>query len=134
MRPLKLKIAGLNSFVEEQIIDFEVLTEKGLFGIFGPTGSGKSTIIDAITLSMYGKIPRNSKDFINTQSTSMSLTYQFEIGVDGARKRYIVERNVKRDAKSGGYKTTLARLREIGESGERVLAEKDREVQQKIVD
>lgn len=102
MRPLKLKIAGLNSFVEEQIIDFELLTEKGLFGIFGPTGSGKSTIIDAITLSMYGKIPRNSKDFINTQSTSMSLTYQFEIGVDGARKRYIVERNVKRDAKSGG--------------------------------
>lgn len=134
MRPLKLKIAGLNSFVEEQIIDFEVLTEKGLFGIFGPTGSGKSTIIDAITLSMYGKIPRNSKDFINTQSTSMSLAYQFEIGVDGAKKRYIVERNVKRDVKSGGYKTTLARLREIGESGEKVLAEKDREVQQKIVD
>ncbi len=43
MRPLKLRISGLNSFVEEQVIDFERLTERGLFGIFGPTGSGKST-------------------------------------------------------------------------------------------
>ena len=44
MRPIKLKIKGLNSFVEEQTIDFEKLTKQGFFGIFGPTGSGKSTI------------------------------------------------------------------------------------------
>ena len=41
MRPIKLKIKGLNSFIEEQTIDFEKLTDRGLFGIFGPTGSGK---------------------------------------------------------------------------------------------
>ena len=50
MRPIKLKIKGLNSFVEEQTIDFEKLTEQGFFGIFGPTGSGKSTILDGYKL------------------------------------------------------------------------------------
>lgn len=134
MKPIRLKISGLNSFTEEQVINFELLTEKGLFGIFGPTGSGKSTIIDAITLSMYGKIPRNSKDFINTDSLSTSVVYEFEIGVGTERRRYIVERNIKKDLKNGGYKTTLARLREITAEGEKVLAEKEREVHQKIVE
>ena len=47
MRPLQLKLKGINSYREEQVIDFETLTSQGLFGIFGPTGSGKSTILDA---------------------------------------------------------------------------------------
>ena len=47
MKPLKLSIAGLHSFSERQEIDFEALCETGLFGIFGPTGSGKSSILDS---------------------------------------------------------------------------------------
>ena len=43
MRPLQLKLKGINSYREEQVIDFETLTSQGLFGIFGPTGSGKTT-------------------------------------------------------------------------------------------
>ena len=35
MRPLQLKLTGINSYREEQIIDFETLTSQGLFGIFG---------------------------------------------------------------------------------------------------
>ena len=66
MRPIKLKISGLNSYIDEQVIDFEKLTERGLFGIFGQTGSGKSTILDAMTIAMYGNIPRNTKEFINS--------------------------------------------------------------------
>ena len=52
MRPLQLKLKGINSYREEQVIDFETLTSQGLFGIFGPTGSGKSTILDAMTLAI----------------------------------------------------------------------------------
>ena len=48
MKPIRLKIKGLNSFIEEQTIDFEKLTDRGFFGIFGPTGSGKSTLINLI--------------------------------------------------------------------------------------
>ena len=49
MRPIWIKIKGLNSFLEPQEINFQELTEEGLFGIFGPTGSGKSSILDGIT-------------------------------------------------------------------------------------
>ena len=41
MKPISLSIKGLNSFEEEQHIDFLKLTQNGFFGIFGPTGSGK---------------------------------------------------------------------------------------------
>ena len=61
MRPLQLKLKGINSYREEQVIDFETLTSQGLFGIFGPTGSGKSTILDAMTLALYAKLPRDGK-------------------------------------------------------------------------
>ena len=66
MRPLQLKLKGINSYSEEQGIDFETLTSQGLFGIFGHTGSGKSTILDAMTLALYSKLPRDTKNFINT--------------------------------------------------------------------
>lgn len=64
MRPIKLKIKGLNSFIEEQTVDFEKLTDRGLFGIFGKTGSGKSTILDGITLALYGDVSRKSSNYI----------------------------------------------------------------------
>lgn len=64
MRPIELKIKGINSYREEQVINFNQLTSQGFFGIFGPTGSGKSTILDAITLALYAKLPRGSKNFI----------------------------------------------------------------------
>ena len=61
MRPKLLEIEGLQSFKELQRIDFETLSETGLFGIFGPTGSGKSTILDAITFALYGRVERASR-------------------------------------------------------------------------
>ena len=68
MKPIKLTIEGLNSFESKQELDFQSLT-GGVFGIFGKTGSGKSTILDAITLSLYGKVERTKQniDFINTK-------------------------------------------------------------------
>ena len=48
MKPIKLELMGLNSYTDKQTIDFEKLTSRGLFGIFGNTGSGKSTLINLI--------------------------------------------------------------------------------------
>ncbi|MDC4920032.1 AAA family ATPase, partial [Acinetobacter baumannii] len=58
MKPISLSIKGLHSFRQEQVIDFERLCDAGVFGIFGPTGSGKSSILDAMTLALYGKVER----------------------------------------------------------------------------
>ena len=48
MRPINLKIKGINSYVSEQEINFDKLAEGNLFGIFGETGSGKTTILSLI--------------------------------------------------------------------------------------
>lgn len=52
MKPISISIKGFNSFLDEQSIDFEELGKMGIFGIFGPTGSGKSSILDAITFAL----------------------------------------------------------------------------------
>ena len=129
MRPIKLEIKGLNSYVNKQTIDFEKLTERGLFGIFGKTGSGKSTILDAITLSLYGSIARNTKEYINSLSEKSEISYEFEIG----SRRYVVDRHIIR-SKAGGIKTSYARVIEkLGDGSENVLADKVNEVNETII-
>lgn len=98
MRPIRLEIEGLQSYEDKQVINFEKLTEHGLFGIFGNTGSGKSTIIDAITYAIYGDIVRikgikNDKldDLVNVNSEMLRVEFTFEIG----RDRYSIERRAK---------------------------------------
>lgn len=136
MKPVKLKIRGLNSFVEAQTIEFSKLTEKGLFGIFGPTGSGKSTILDGITIALYGKVSRDTKEFVNTDTNVVEISYDFEIGVGKTRKLYRAERSIKR-LKTGNFKTSYARLVEVNrENSEesKVLAEGPKEVEECIID
>ena len=58
MIPLQLTIQGLYSYQEKQTIDFTRLTADGLFGIFGPVGCGKSSILEAITYALYGRTTR----------------------------------------------------------------------------
>lgn len=91
MRPIKLEIEGFQSFKERQIIDFEKLCECGIFGIFGETGSGKSTILDAIILALYGEIPKEKelsptdeglKNFLNNSSDKMEIYFKFALGSD----------------------------------------------------
>ena len=131
MKPIKLTIKGLNSFIEEQVIDFKRLTDKGLFGIFGPTGSGKSTILDAMTIALYGNIAREAKEFINTNCDSLSVSYEFEILYSGERKTYCAERVISKD-KTGNYKSKHVTLLEYKDGGKIVIAEGSREVKESI--
>lgn len=60
MKILNLKFKNINSLAGENEIDFTtpVFTSDGLFAITGKTGSGKSSILDAISLALYGKTAR----------------------------------------------------------------------------
>jgi exonuclease SbcC len=55
VRPRRLEIEGFGSFREKTIVDF---ADADLFVLSGPTGAGKSTIIDAITFALYGAVAR----------------------------------------------------------------------------
>lgn len=134
MKPLRLEITGLNSFRNPQIIEFEALLQDGLFGIFGPTGSGKSSILDAMTLALYGKVkraPGGRAGIINAREKQCSVSFTFETANAEGRKCYTVERTFRRK-NSSGVETIRVRLLECKE-GERIpLAEKQGEVDERM--
>lgn len=58
MIPLSLTIQGIYSYEKEYTIDFKDLASEGVFGIFGKVGSGKSAIVEAISVALYGRTER----------------------------------------------------------------------------
>jgi exonuclease SbcC len=89
MRFLNLKFKNLNSLYGEWEIDFADLEQSGgIFSITGPTGSGKTTILDAVCLALYGSTPRlgrikgKGSEIIskNTDECYSELTFQTYTG------------------------------------------------------
>ena len=80
MRPLRLVIEGFKPFKGRQDIDFSNLE---FFVIRGPTGSGKSSILDAIRFALFGKKPdgsdKNLDELINLSSQSMFINFTFSV-------------------------------------------------------
>ncbi|AAK80682.1 exonuclease SbcC [Clostridium acetobutylicum] len=130
MKPIRVRIKGLNSFENEQEINFEKLTKRGLFGIFGPTGSGKTTILDSITLSLYGEVARKSSNFMNTNCNSLNVSFEFQISGKEI-KRYLVEREFRRDNKTGSVRSKSAKIVDITGDEVEVLEEGAKSVNEK---
>ena len=134
MKPIKLEIEGLNSFETKQVIDFDKIG-KGVFGIFGKTGSGKSTILDAITLALYGEVKRSKQniDFINTKKKKTVVSLDFEIFLLGEKKQFSLTRtfSVK---KNGKDVESSAVLYEINNGYKNMLTEGTIKVNDKILE
>lgn len=130
MKPIQLKLSGLQSYREMQQIDFEDLCDMGLFGIFGPTGSGKSTLLDAMTLALYGKVERaanGTQGIMNHSEDSLFVSFCFELASAEGKRRFRVERRFKRTGDLS-VSNTLSRFIEVTEEGEQVVADKLAEV------
>jgi DNA repair protein SbcC/Rad50 len=94
MIPLKLAIEGLYSYQQRQEIDFRQLTNSGLFGIFGRVGSGKTSLLEAISFVLYGESERlNSREnrqynMMNLKSAQMLIDFEFLAGAEQHPYRY----------------------------------------------
>jgi exonuclease SbcC len=124
VRPIRLDVEGFTSFKEKQSIDF---TGLDLFAITGPTGAGKSSLIDALVFALYGQVPRIGDDYkqlISHGAERLNVLLEFEVG--RPRHRYRIARTAR---PAGASKQRLERL----EGDEvRSLADKAREIRARI--
>src|SRR6266516_7134116 len=106
MRPLRLELKGFTAFRDATEIDFTTLD---VFAISGPTGSGKSSLLDAMTYALYGRVERVGDrvgQLISQGQPRMAVTLEFEIGHDRLQ--------VTRSTSSRGP-TKIQLMRRVGE-------------------
>ena len=87
MKPIKLTVNAFGSFLNETTIDFNVLNQAGFYLITGATGSGKTTIFDAIMYALYNEASGDVRDvdgFRNDLAEDDNPTYvEFTFENDG---------------------------------------------------
>ena len=62
MRPVKLVMSAFGPYAGLEVIDFDALGREGLYLITGDTGSGKTTIFDAVVFALYGEASDQNRD------------------------------------------------------------------------
>ena len=107
MRILRLTMDAVGPFPGHEVIDFEAFSDAGRFLLSGPTGAGKSTIIDAVVFALYGKVSggRDSSDsrirsrYASEQAkTEVELIFSTSSGNYKVRRQPAYER-VKKNGK-----------------------------------
>lgn len=112
MRPLTLTMTAFGPYAGEEVVDFREAVKSGLFGIYGSTGSGKSTIFSAMTFALFGEASRNEQDTSSLRShhadddTLTQVEFIFDVGTS----RYLIRRtpDQMRPAKRGDGETKEA--------------------------
>ena len=102
MKPISLEMYGFMTYKNKTLIDFTKLYDSKIFIISGDTGSGKTSIFDAISFALFGEIQREGfiiddlrSDFLNGNNPPTYVDFIFEI--DG--KKYRIKRIPKQRAK-----------------------------------
>lgn len=122
MRPLRLSVEGFTCFKERQVLE---LAPLDLFAITGPTGAGKTSLLDAMLFALYGRIPRMRRsyaEFISLGRDRMSVALEFSVGARTFRVARV------------GYRTRppAALLEELVDNRERSVATGVREVDRTV--
>jgi exonuclease SbcC len=96
MRPTLLKFGGIGAYPKDVVVDFEELSKKGLYLVVGPTGSGKTTIFDAMTFALYGKTASDREGmFVSDHDNSVDPYVELHFTHQG--RRFIAHREPAKD-------------------------------------
>lgn len=146
MIPINIEIQGLYSYKEKQTIDFRQLTAAGLFGIFGAVGSGKSSILEAVLLALYGSTERLSdrgekNSMVNLQSDLLLINFEFKAGKNNGHTylaRYAVKRNSKnfdelRTAEHTFYEKKGEQISPVSQKADEIVGMKKEHFKQTVI-
>ncbi len=136
MKIKKIAIRNLNSLRGDSALDFadRPLAHTGLFAIIGETGAGKSTILDAITLALYGKMPRNKnvKEVLSYGAVEALAEVEFEHNGQVFQAKWSLWRSHgKLDGRVQEPKRELSKWNAAVSEFE-IIAEKVREVDEQV--
>jgi DNA repair protein SbcC/Rad50 len=120
MRPVVLDMNGFAAFRVPTRVDF---TDASFFALVGPTGSGKSTVIDAMTFALYGSVPRwGRRGMVSLALAPTTGRGTVRLVFEAADQRYVVARELRRiGTKVGQRAATLERIADpdgLAEAGE----------------
>lgn len=135
MKILNLYFKNINSLEGESLIDFQAkpLANAGVFAITGPNGSGKSSILDAISLALFGETFRFDRpaEHVMTKHTAESFSQlDFALGEDRFRSRWQVNR--KDNHAKGELLDPVMKFFALKDTGEELLEESLQIVPEKI--
>ena len=109
MRPVKLTMTAYGPYAGTEIVDFREAIASGLFGIYGSTGSGKSTIFSAMMFALFGKLSRAEQDpqSVRSDYAAPETLTQVEFIFEVCDKQYLIRRipDQSRPKKSGDGET-----------------------------
>lgn len=128
MRPIRLELEGFTSFREKTEVDFE---GADLFVLVGPTGSGKSSLIDAMTFALYGSVPRyQDKSLIHPVISQGKLEARVRFDFSIGDTAYTAVRVVRRQKRKEQWGAVAKEVRL--ESGGEVLAGSAKELAREV--
>lgn len=136
MKILKVTIRNLNSLKGDHVVEFgkDPLASAGLFAITGPTGSGKTTILDAITLALFGKAARygnspSPEDVMTRGAVDCTAEVTFEV----KKGVFVAQWSLARARNKADGKIQPARRCVMSAAG-KIIADQVKEVNGKIED
>ncbi len=126
MRPERLELEGFTAFRDRVVIDF---SDAELFALVGPTGSGKSSIVDAITFALYGSVPRLRKGrvepIVSLGAERARVRFDFSVGEHSYTAARVVHRTktgaTTAEARLEGGPVDVVGAVELTEAVERLL-------------
>ena len=109
MRPIRLDMRGYGSYAEATTLDF---TDADFFALTGPTGAGKSTVLDAMCFALYGRTPRWRVNSTQNALAPSAVEGRVRLVFAAAGNHYAATRILRRD-KNGRVKTSTAALERL---------------------
>lgn len=109
MKPIRLSLQAFGPFASTEVVDFRSAIETGLFGIYGQTGAGKSTLFSAMSFALFGAPTRTDQEprSLRSDHAAADLPTEIEFVFELGAKTYLIRRRPAQERpKARGEGTT----------------------------